>query len=78
MCDLDGVIYMLYYKYAALWFVGYEPYDTPFYPRNVAIAVIVCFFVLITFILIVNLIGFVIGTASRPRPVVVQQRMAQI
>jgi len=61
----------------ALRFAGYEPYDTPYYPRNVAIAVVVCFFALISFILIVNLIGFVIGTASRPRAVV-QQRTAQI
>jgi len=46
--------------------VGYEPYDTPFYGRNLALAIFICFFTLIVFIVVVNFSGFLFGQGSRP------------
>jgi len=60
-----------------MWFLGYNPYDTPYYGRNVAIAVIMCFFVLVAFIFIVNLIGFLLGHGGRQQTDQ-QRRTAQI
>ena len=54
---------------------GYDPYETPYYARNVALAVLTCFFTLVVFIVLVNFIGFLIGGGQRP---VQQTRTAQI
>jgi len=61
-----------------LCLAGYEPYDTPYYGRNLALAIIICFFTLIVFIVVVNLMGYLLGLGtSRPRGPP-QMRTAQI
>ena len=70
-------IHVLYYiACCVLWLTGYEPYDTPYYGRNLAIAIIFCFFTLFALIFIVNIIGYLIGAGSRSRNV--QVRTVQI
>jgi len=58
-------------------FAGYEPYDTPYYGRNVVLAILICFFTLVVFIVFVNLMGYLfgLGTFARRSP---NTRTAQI
>jgi len=66
-------------KHIVLWLVGYDPYDTPYYGRNLALAIVTCFFTLFVFIFIVNFLGFLSGHIGGSTTVItIQGRTAQI
>jgi hypothetical protein len=63
--SLGVFIYLTAFISAVVGQESIDPYNTPYYSRNVGIGILICFFPLLLFIVVVNLLGWVSRASNR-------------